>query len=149
MDLHYIHVRSSRVARSGCGLMRRWIHASVAKSGLTPVSWAPSLSVLRIIFNALFLTWGNATKTTCEGKQILLCGFCLFTQVNYCGNFITAPSLVHGFKNNHSAFISILFSSCWAIVLPRGDVIHASEGGGQLMPPGTRTGNQGKIKGLG
>lgn len=112
MDLHYIHVRSSRVARSGCGLMRRWIHASVAKSGLTPVSWAPSLSVLRIIFNALFLTWGNATKTTCEGKQILLCGFCLFTQVNYCGNFITAPSLVHGFKTT----IQHLFPFCLVAV---------------------------------
>lgn len=112
MYFYYIHVRSSRVARSGCGLMRRGIHASVAKSGLTPVSWAPSLSVLRIIFNALFLTWGNATKTTCEGKQILLCGFCLFTQVNYCGNLITAPSLVHGFKTT----IQHLFPFCLVAV---------------------------------
>lgn len=149
MDLHYIHVRSSRVARSGCGLMRRGIHANVAKSGLTPVSWAPSLSVFRIIFNALFLTWGNATKTTCEGKQILLCGFCLFTQVNYCGNFITAPSLVHGFKTTIQHLFPFCLVAVGRLYCPKRMLSNVSEGGGQLMPPGTRTGNQGKVKGLG
>lgn len=84
--------------------------------------------VIEIIFKFLFLSWRNATKTTYEDKQmLLLCGLSLSTQVNYCNNFIAAPSLVLGLK----ATIQHLFPFCLVdfgpIVLPRGEVIHAGE----------------------
>ena len=66
--------------------------------------------------------------------------------MNYYNNSITVPSFVLGLK----ATIQHLFPFCLVafgpVALPRGDVVHTDESGGQFMPQGTRTANQGGVK---
>lgn len=89
--------------------------------------------VIGMSFNALFLSQENALETTWWYTDTTALWVLLSIQMNYCNNFITASFLVLVFK----ATIQYIFAFCLVafgpVALPGGDVIHASERGGQFI----------------